>query len=54
MAHHEIMIDMEHGKHGLQQIEVSKSDKLMKPERLLLVETTDTLPWKFWKHWIVG
>ena len=33
-ANCEIMIDMEHCKHELQQIEVSKSDKA-KPERLL-------------------
>ena len=34
MANYEIMIDTEHHKHELQQIEVSKSDKT-KPERLL-------------------
>ena len=34
MSHHEIMIDIEHYKHELQQLEVSKSDKL-KPESLL-------------------
>ena len=34
MADGEIMIDMEHNKHELQPIEVSKSDELS-PERLL-------------------
>ena len=53
MANHEIMIDMEHCKDDLQQIIVSKSDKL-KTKRFFDSERNDTLPWWPWKHWMDG
>ena len=53
MANHEIMVDMEHYKHQLQEIEVSKSDEI-KPERFLSAKEVARLPLWPLRQWMAG
>ena len=49
-TNYEIMVDMEHYKHELSQVEVSKEDKLKLGRLFVVSEVNDRLPWWPWKR----